>query len=152
MELQRSGPITQKPGTDFQSREARAHPSGRRVWLRSWTAVVSPGDGVDDGRFFRAGESLRNPDPCLLGHRPYMLFAPATGAFGLEDPNQTVFRVFWRKSLTEPKNLGITISGTGEMGTADREVMSIMLPGQHVHGLQSQGVVNQDLSFIPLGQ
>jgi hypothetical protein len=54
--------------------------------------------------------------------------------------------------LTERKILGITISGTGEMGTADRKVMSIVLTPQRVPSLRGEGVVNQDLSFIPLGQ
>jgi hypothetical protein len=96
----------------------------------------------------------------MFGNRGLVFFAtiptccatPATGAFRLEDPNQEVFRVFWRKSLTERKILGITISGTGEMGTADPEVMSIALTRQQVPGLRGEGVVNQDLSFVPLGQ
>jgi hypothetical protein len=83
---------------------------------------------------------------------PTCCATPATGAFHLEDPNQKVFRVFWRKGLTERKILGITISGTGEMGTADRKVMSIVLTPQRVPSLRGEGVVNQDLSFIPLGQ
>ena len=38
------------------------------------------------------------------------------------------------------------------MGTADREVMSIVLPRQHVHSLAGRDVVNQDLIVNPLGQ
>jgi hypothetical protein len=38
------------------------------------------------------------------------------------------------------------------MGTADREIMSFMLPRQHIRDLLGRGVVNQDLIVIPLGQ
>jgi hypothetical protein len=38
------------------------------------------------------------------------------------------------------------------MGTADREVMSIMLLRQHCHDPAGRDVVNQDLIVNPLGQ
>jgi hypothetical protein len=38
------------------------------------------------------------------------------------------------------------------MGTADREVMSIVSPWRHVHKPAGRAVVNQDLIVNPLGQ
>jgi hypothetical protein len=78
--------------------------------------------------------------------------APNASVFTNDHLKRVVLKVFCRKSLTEPKILGITIFGTSGMGTADREIMSIVLLRQHIRDLAGCGVVNQDLIVIPLGR
>ena len=101
----------------------------------------------------RGAESGKVDGSCLLQKDAYMKAqSPGSAPFPVREPESTAFAAFLPEELDGTENSGNHHCGCEGMGTADREVMSIVLLRQHVHDPAGRDVVNQDLIVNPLGQ
>ena len=78
--------------------------------------------------------------------------SPGSADIPFREPESTAFAGFFPEELDGTENSGNHHCWLRRMGTADREVMSIVLLRQHIHHSAGRDVVNLDLIVNPLGQ